>query len=131
MINEKLLHQDIHKLLNTFTTFYYCYEDHAYTYNTAFRYLIKKGNSHPCFYGDLQKPKSSNLTPLNLQNHCKGYDLKTIVTFFGKNIEYLLIELVDQSKQAIKSVHLLYKCFILYSIFMIVQCITGVVKRKT
>ena len=42
-----------HKLLRTFTKFYYSDKNLVYKYNSTCRDLNKKRISHPCFYGDV------------------------------------------------------------------------------
>ena len=37
----------------TFTKYYYRYKDLLYKYNSTCRNMIKKGISHPCFYGNV------------------------------------------------------------------------------
>ena len=73
-INEsnlvKLLHQGyrFHKLLKPFTKLYDKYKDIVCMYNSTCRDLIKKGISHPCWYGDIyNKPKKCKSDTSNLQ----------------------------------------------------------------
>lgn len=102
-ISGKLLHQGFryHKLVKTFTKFYYRYEDLVFKYNTTCKHLIKAGISHPEFYGNvLYKAKkclsSPNklIKPLNRLIH-KGYKYNIVVkslrmVFFGINIDFLI-----------------------------------------
>ena len=103
VITEKLLHQGFrfHKLVKTFTKFYYRYRDLVHKYNATCKHLIKAGISHPLFYGNvLHKGKkcfhSPNklIKPLNRLIH-KGYNYGIVVkslrmVFFGINIDFLI-----------------------------------------
>ena len=102
-ITEKLLHQGFryHKLVKTFTKFYYRYKELVLKYNFTCKHLIISGISHPTFYGNvLHKAKkclrspSKLIKPLNRLIH-KGYKYNIVVKslrmiFFGINIDFLI-----------------------------------------
>ena len=106
-ITEKLLHQGYryHKLLKTFIKFYHRYKDILHKYNSTCRDLIKKGISHPNFYGNVvnkarkfQSDPSKLIKPLNNLIR-KGYNYHIIIkslnfAFFGRNIDSLVTSLV-------------------------------------
>ena len=102
-ITEKLLHQGFrfHKLIKTFTKFYYRYRDIINKYNSTCRLLIRLGISHPIFYGNiLYKAKKFFHDPHRLVKPLnrlisKGYSYDIVVkslhmVFFGKNIDSLV-----------------------------------------
>ena len=102
-ITEKLLHQGYryHKLLKTFTKFYYRYESLLKKYNCTCRSLVKQGISHPHFYGNIvykaykfKNRPNELIKPLNKLIH-KGYKFNIVVVslsrvFFGKDIDHLI-----------------------------------------
>ena len=102
-ITEKLLHQGYryHKLLKTFSKFYYRYESLIRKYNCTCKILIKQGISHPHFYGNIvyKAHKFKNrpldlIRPLNRLIH-RGYNFNVVVSslnrvFFGTNVDHLI-----------------------------------------
>ena len=102
-IREKLLQQGFryHKLVKTFTKFYYRYETLVQKYNVTCKYLIQAGISHPKFYGNVlyKAKKHFNLPnklikPLNRLIR-RGFKYTIVVkslrmVFFGKNIDFLI-----------------------------------------
>ena len=102
-ISGKLLHQGFryHKLVKTFTKFYYRYKDLVFKYNATCKHLIKAGISHPEFYGNvLYKAKKCLSSPNKLIKPLnrliqKGYKYNIVVkslrmVFFGINIDFLI-----------------------------------------
>ena len=101
-ITGKLLHQGFryHKLVKTFTKFYYRYKDLILKYKTTCKKLIVSGINHPIFYGNIiNKAKKYRhspdtlVTPLN-RLICKGYSYNIVVkslqmVFFGVNVDNL------------------------------------------
>ena len=80
-ITEKLLHQGFrfHKLIKTFTKFYYRYRNIINKYNSTCKLLIRLGISHPIFYGNiLYKAKHRLVKPLN-RLISKGYSYDIVV----------------------------------------------------
>ena len=80
-ITEKLLHQGFryHKLVKTFTKFYYRYRDLISKFKTTCKRLIVSGISHPTFYGNIiHKARTHRHSPEKLIKPlnrliCKGY----------------------------------------------------------
>jgi len=106
-ITEKLLHQGYryHRLVKTFTKFYYKYRDLISKYNVTCNNLVKNGISHPDFYGNvIYKARKSIHTPLSLVRPMntlikKGYNKEVIIkslkkVFFYVNIDDVLSSLV-------------------------------------
>ena len=105
-LTEKLLHQGFryHKLIKTFSKFYYRYIELLRKFGSTCRALIKQGVSHPNFYGNIiyKAHKFINcpsglIDPLNKLIH-KGYKYSIVVkslllVFIGKNIDQLLCAL--------------------------------------
>ena len=102
-ITAKLLHQGFryHKLLKTFTKFYYRYKDLILKYNSTCRNLIRLGISHPIFYGNILYKAQTHyhhpvrlIKPINrLINKGYKYDIvvkSLLMIFFGKNIDTLI-----------------------------------------
>ena len=102
-ISEKLLHQGFryHKLVKTFTKFYYRYKDLFNKYNATCKHLIKEGISHPKFYGNvIYKAKKCFHTPNRLIKPLnrlirRGFKYTIVVkslrmVFFGINIDFLI-----------------------------------------
>ena len=102
-LTEKLLHQGFryHKLIKTFSKFYYRYIDLLRKFGSTCRALIQQGVSHPNFYGNIiykahkfKNCPSKLIDPLNKLIH-KGYKYSIVVkslllVFIGKNIDQLL-----------------------------------------
>lgn len=106
-ITEKLLHQGYryHRLVKTFTKFYYKYKDLMLKYNVTCNNLIKNGISHPDFYGNVvYKAQKLIHTPLSLVKPMntlikKGYKHQVIVkslkkVFITVNIDDVVSSLV-------------------------------------
>ncbi len=102
-LTGKLLQQGYryHRLLKTFSKFYYRYIDLVCKFSCTCKQLIKFGISHPIFYGNIiykaQKCKKRPLQltkPLNRLIY-RGYKFNIVVkslnmVFFGKNIDGLV-----------------------------------------
>ena len=86
-LTEKLLHQGFryHKLIKTFSKFYYRYIDLLRKFGSTCRALIQQGVSHPNFYGNIiykahkfKNCPSKLIDPLNKLIH-KGYKYSIVV----------------------------------------------------
>ena len=102
-LTEKLLHQGFryHKLIKTFSKFYYRYVDLLRKFGSTCMALIQQGISHPNFYGNIvykahkfKNCPSQLVDPLNKLIY-KRYKYNIVVkslllVFIGKNIDNLL-----------------------------------------
>ena len=102
-LTDKLLRQGYryHRLLKTFSKFYYRYTTLIRKFNCTCKSLVKQGISHPAFYGNIiyKAHKFKNhplklIKPLNKFIR-RGYDFNVVVTslnlvFRGNNIDPLI-----------------------------------------
>ena len=102
-ITQKMLNQGFryHKLVKSFTKFYYRFKDLIRKYDKTCKYLLQTGISHPHFYGNiLYKATKYRKTPQNLIKPLnrlirRGYKYDIVIkslnlAYFGSNISSLI-----------------------------------------
>ncbi len=85
-LTNKLLHQGYryHRILKTFSKFYYKYKSLLLKFKATCRFLIVKGISHPTFYGNIvYKIHKCKSQPFNLS--------KTLNRFIQKGYKYEIV----------------------------------------